>query len=305
MFASLAPRVHCTAAPSSPPENGWRWLLWGLVVCTMLVHFPARGQAAGNTQATLPRVIVSDRSASTLGLAVGDTLEIASNAAMRRARYFVVGGIVRPDADPFEVGVEQLHITMHLPDLESLLGVTDRVDRFALRLRDPTRVETVAQEINGLGIGMAAYPSLEVAERNSSTFMVISQFHKAIGLVSMLAGLVFLVAIMVLKVEEMRRELGVLRLIGISRHTVLRSVLLIAALVSLLGSLVGIGLAHVAVAIINPASQARYDTDLVFARITPGIVLLAVGLSLPMGLLAGWFVARRIVHGNPLEQIGR
>ena len=115
----------------------------------------------------------------------------------------------------------------------------------------------------------------------------------------------FLVAIMVLKVEEMRRELGVLRLMGISRATVLRSVLLIAAVASLLGSAVGMGLAFLAVAIINPLSQARFDTDLIFARITPDIVLLAVGFSIPMGLVAGWLVTRRIVHANPLEQIGR
>lgn len=286
-------------------RSAGRSLPWGLGCCALLSNFLVPGSLSGDALPALPEIVISDRTAAAMNLAAGDTLEIAANAAMRESKRFVVSGVYRPDADPFEVGVEQLHVTMHLPDLERLIGVNDRVDRFAVRLQDPTRAEAVAQEINGLGIGIAAYTSQEVAERNSSTFMVISRFHKAIGLVSMLAGLVFLVAIMVLKVEEMRRELGVLRLIGISRHTVLRSVLLIAALVSLLGSIVGIGLAHVAVAIINPASQARYDTDLVFARITPGIVLLAVGLSIPMGLLAGWFVARRIVHGNPLEHIGR
>ena len=255
--------------------------------------------------AQLPDVVLSDRTAAALLASVGDTLEIAPDAAMGQARRFVVGGIVRPAADPFEVGAEKLHLTLHLPDLEELIGVHDRVDRFAVRLRDPAQAARVAADIHGMGIGIAAYTTQEVASRNSSTFVVISQFHQAIGFVSMLAGLVFLVAIMVLKVEEMRRELAVLRLIGISRRTVLRSVLLIAALAALLGSLVGIGLAHVAVAIINPASQARYDTDLVFARITPAIVLLAVGLSIPMGLAAGWFVARRIVHQNPLDAMGR
>ncbi|HZM14511.1 MAG TPA: FtsX-like permease family protein [Candidatus Krumholzibacteria bacterium] len=255
--------------------------------------------------APLTEVVVSDRTAAALGLATGDTLEIGADAAMRRSRRFVVGGIYRPTADPFEVGFEQLHVVLHLPDLEWLTGPPDRVDRFAVRLQDPTQAQQVADEIAGLGLGIAAYTSTEVAARNSSTFVVISQFHKAIGFVSMLAGLVFLVAIMVLKVETMRRELGMLRLIGISRRTVTRSVLLIAALVSLLGSIVGIGLARIAVAIINPASQARYDTDLVFARLTPEIVLLAVGLSIPAGLLAGWLVARHIVHRNPLDSIGR
>jgi putative ABC transport system permease protein len=261
--------------------------------------------SATPVHAALPDVVLTDRTAARLGVAVGDTVEIAANAALRDAGRFVVGGIYRPHADPFEVGNEQLHVTLHLPDLERLMQVDDRVDRFTAKLRDPAEATRVADEINALRIGVAAYTSQQLADANSSTFVVISQFHKAIGVVSMFAGLVFLIAIMVLKVEEMRRVLGVLRLIGISRRTVLRSVLLIAALVSLFGSVVGIGLAHIAVAIINPASQARYDTDLIFAHITPGIVVLAVGLAIPMGLLAGWLVARRIVHGKPLDQIGR
>lgn len=253
----------------------------------------------------LPDVVLSDRTAIALGAVVGDTLEIAADAAMASARRFVVGGIARPGPDPFEVGFEQLHVTMHLPDLERLTGSTDRVDRFAVRLRDPTQAERVASEINGMGIGISAYSAREVAARNSSTFVVISQFHKAIGFVSMLAGLVFLVAIMVLKVESLRRELGVLRLIGISRRTIVRGVVLISAFVSLLGSIAGVGLAHLAVAIINPASRARYDTDLVFARVTPEIVFLAAGLSILAGLLAGGLVARHIVGRDPLDCIGR
>lgn len=271
------------------------------LVAVLVCGFAARPAGAQ----ALPDVVVSDRTAATLGLVVGDTLEIAADAAMATAGRFVVGGISRPAADPFEVGNEQLHLTLHLPDLERLVGTTDRVDRFAVRLHDPAQAAAVADEIHRMGIGIAAYASQEVAARNSATFVVISQFHKAIGFVSMLAGLVFLVAIMVLKVESMRRELGVLRLVGISRRTVTRSVLLIATLVSLLGSIVGIGLARIAVAIINPAAQAHYDTDLVFARITPSIVLLAVGLSIPVGLFAGWLVVRHIVHRNPLDAIGR
>ncbi len=278
----------------------------GLLACVALL-----GAAPGNLHADahdargLTDVVVTDRTAARLGVAQGDTVEVSAHASMRQARRFVIRGVYRPHADPFEVGQEQLHVMMHLPDLEDLLDAPDRVDRFTIKLRDAAAAPEVANEINAMGIGMAAYTSRELAESNSSTFVVITQFHKAIGAVSMLAGLVFLVAIMVLKVEEMRRELGVLRLLGISRRTVLHSVLMIAAVSSLLGSAVGIGLAYAAVAIINPASQARFDTDLVFARITPDIIVLAVGFSIPMGLLAGWLVTRRIVHANPLDQIGR
>lgn len=273
--------------------------------CLVFVPWVTLAHGAAAQHDVPSDVVISDRTAAQLGVSVGDTLEVAANAAWRDAQRLVVRGIYRPGVDPFEVGNEQHHLVMHLPDLERLMGAEDRVDRFTVKLRDPAQAARVADDINALGIGVAAYTSQELAAINSSTFVVITQFHRAIGAVSMLAGLVFLVAIMVLKIEEMRRELGVLRLMGISRRTVLHSVLLIAAVAALLGSAVGIGLAYAAVAIINPVSQARFDTDLVFARITPDIVLMAVGFSIPMGLLAGWLVARRIVHANPLQQIGR
>jgi putative ABC transport system permease protein len=114
-----------------------------------------------------------------------------------------------------------------------------------------------------------------------------------------------LVAIMVLKVEAMRRELGVLRLLGISRRTVVRSVVAISTVVALLGSVAGIGLGFAAAALINPLAQHRYDTDLVFVRVTWPVIALAVGLSIVLGIVAGTMVAARGARAHPLRQIGR
>lgn len=272
------------------------------LACLLLVAHLAAAQPAA---APLPDLLLCDRTASALGLAAGDTLELAADASMQGARRFRVAGVYRPAADPFEVGYGRLRLQMHLPDLAALTGAGDRADRFVLELRDPALRARAALDLNRAAVGVRAYTSDELAERTSSTFVIVSQFHRAIGFVSMLAGLVFLAAIMVLKVEEMRRELGVLRLLGISRRTVVRSVLAIASLAALAGSGVGIGLGAIAVAVINPLAQARYDTDLVFARLDPGVVALAVGGSVLMGIVAGLVVALRIARGRALEQIGR
>ncbi len=253
----------------------------------------------------LPEILVTDRTAASLGLAIGDTVEVAGDAGMSTADTFRIAGIYRPKADPFEIGYGRLHLKMHLPDLNRVLDHDDQVDRFVVRLRDPTQRASTTDDFNATLVGLRAYTSEDLAARSSSTFEVVSQFHKAIGVVSLLAGLVFLVAIMVLKVEAMRRELGVLRLLGISRRTVVRSVLAISTLVALLGSLVGIGLGVAAAALVNPLAQHRYDTDLVFVRVTPSVVGLAVGLSILLGIAAGAGVAARSARAHPLRQIGR
>jgi len=280
--ASLSPAAATAVPPAASPQS-----------------------EAATAPAPLADLVVTDRTARALGIAVGDTLEVASDASMTGSRWFRVAAIERPTADPFDVGYGRLRLTMHLPDLAGLTGSPDRVDRIAVRLRDPSASQAFTDDLNRAAYGVQAYASGDLARRGSSTFVVISQFHKAIGIVSLLAGLVFLAAIMVLKVEEMRHELGVLRLLGISRRTIVRSTLAIAASIAVLGSLCGIVLGLVAIAVINPLSQARYQTDLVFARATPGVVLLAVALSILMGLVAGVAVAVRLVHARALEQVGR
>lgn len=271
----------------------------------VLVAAALLGAAGVSAAAELPEIWIADRTAHTFGLAAGDTVEAAADAAMRGVRTFRVAGIYRPQADPFEVGFGRLGVRLHLPDLAALLGAGERADRFVLRARTPQDRDALAADLNAAGLGLRAYTSEDLAARSSSTFAVISQFHKAIGIVSLLAGLVFLAALLVLKFEEMRRELAVLRLVGISRRTIVRTVAATAAAVALAGSVVGIGLGGLALAIVNPLAQRRYDTDLVFARWSLGVVGLAVGLAILLGILAGLFVALRYSRGNVLQQIGR
>jgi putative ABC transport system permease protein len=250
---------------------------------------------------TLPDILISDRTAATLGLAIGDTVDLAADAGMSTTRSFKSPRL--PEARPVRDRLRAFYS-------DALTG---------LESRPRARIESIASSCgcairpargrdrrsNATMVGLRAYTSEDLAARTSSTFQVVSQFHKAIGVVSLLAGLVFLVAIMVLKVEAMRRELGVLRLLGISRRTVVRSVLAIATLVALLGSLVGIGLGIAAAALVNPLAQHRYDTDLVFVRVTPSVIALAVGLSIVLGIAAGAGVAARSARAHPLRQIGR
>jgi putative ABC transport system permease protein len=48
-----------------------------------------------------------------------------------------------------------------------------------------------------------------------------------------------------------------------------------------------------------------YRTPLRFSVLTSDIVLIAVGLSLVLGIAAGWLAARRLVRQPPLALLGR
>jgi putative ABC transport system permease protein len=110
---------------------------------------------------------------------------------------------------------------------------------------------------------------------------------------------------MLLKVDERRRDVAALRLMGVSRASVVRSVVIESALVAILGSALGVGIGAFASWFVNTHYQAVYRTPLVFSLVTPDIVTLAVGLSLVLGIGAGVLASMRLVRVPPLTLFGR
>jgi len=249
-------------------------------------------------------VFLSDRAARLLGAGPGDHLEVAARPTgpWRTAR---VVQVYRPVRYPTDVGRSPIDIRLHLPNLQTLAGRDDEVDSIVVRLRTPSGASAVSARLNAAALGFRAYTSVELAARSSSTFEVITRFHRAIGIVTILASSVFLLAIMTLKGEEMRRQVGVLRLIGISPWTVAGTMSLIATGVSLLGTGVGIGIGYGLSLAINTYYQHLFDTDLMFSAITPGLLGFATTLSVALGIAAGGVTAWRLVRPAPLEQAGR
>ena len=115
----------------------------------------------------------------------------------------------------------------------------------------------------------------------------------------MTAGTAFLLALMVIRAEERRETVGILRLVGISRRTLLASVAIEGLVIAAMGAVFGILLAYASEGVVNRVFQARYDTALVFVRVTPSIAMRAIVVAAPLGVLAGigasWTLLRRPV----------
>ncbi len=217
----------------------------------------------------------------------------------------VVGAIVRASADPSEVARDEYRVIMHLDQLQSLVGYGGRVDRFAVATRDGSATERAMAAINDAAFGFRAHRSADIAVETSQTFLVVSRFHRAIGVITIVASAVFLLCIMLLKVDERRRDVAALRLMGISARTVLRSVVLEATLVAAAGSVLGVGLGAAISAVVNEHYRDVYRTPLAFSIVTPDVVAFAVALSLVLGVAAGFLAARRLTRVPPLALFGR
>jgi putative ABC transport system permease protein len=250
-------------------------------------------------------IAIDERLASDAGIRVGDRVVLAPEPGSTSGDTARVSAIVRRRADPSEVARSEYRVRLHLDHLQRLIDYGDRVDRFAVLTAGGTAADSVLRRINSAAFGFRAYPSREIAVETSKTFLVVSRFHRAIGVITIVASATFLLCIMLLKVDERRGEGRAMRLMGISRSTVVRSVMLESSFVALVGSVFGVVLGLLVSAFVNAHYQSVYRTPLRFAIITPSTVAYSVALSLVLGVGAGALAARRLARTPPLTLFGR
>jgi putative ABC transport system permease protein len=247
-------------------------------------------------------VLVSRQLAEAEGLQVGSVIQLAPDPDGGRAREFRVTGIYEPTPDPARLGQVPREVRLHLPDLLDLARVpnvpvgAEYVSSINVGLVDPGDAAAFSRDVNARLPGVLARPAAEAAG-GAAPFRVLERFHLAIAIVTIIAATVFLLALTVMLVDERRETVGVLRLIGLPIRRILGQVLLEGVLVAAAGAALGLVLARLSEGAINAFFQWRYDTALVFVRITPDVAALCVAIAVPLGaaatVLASWALLRR------------
>ncbi|HET6268216.1 MAG TPA: FtsX-like permease family protein, partial [Acidobacteriota bacterium] len=235
----------------------------------------------------------------------GDPVELSLSGDMKSALRFVVRDIYEEKADPSQVPLRRSMIKMHLPDLEALTGRTDQLDLVSIQLRNPADASSLAARLNGEAIGFTAYSGQVLAVRTSRTFEVVDRFQRAIALIAMAAGAIFIFALVVMRVEDQRKNFAILTITGISKKSIFQTLILEAVVFAFLASLLGAALGYGAAAAVNFYYRQYYQTTLIFAKVSPEILIQAVSLSFLLGVIAGTFSWMRLKQLAVLEELGR
>lgn len=249
-------------------------------------------------------VLVERPFAEAAALTPGSTVVVRSTIEGEPCNA-VVAGIFEPPPDPATLNATRPRVLFHLPHLQTLTGRRNEVDYFTLRTPPGTDLAALAADLEPLLPGAQVLPVSEVAERSSTTFRVVSRFHTAIAVITLIAGGVFLGCIMILKVQERRLPIAAARLTGIPRRLLFGWTVAEAALLSTLGGAAGFGVGVASSAVVNAYYQRYYDTTLVFSQVTGVVVTEALGLAVLLGMAAGVFAATRLLASDPLDEIGR
>jgi ABC-type antimicrobial peptide transport system permease subunit len=136
----------------------------------------------------------------------------------------------------------------------------------------------------------------EISAAVTETTRVMTTLLGAVAAVSMLVGGIGIMNIMLVSVTERTREIGTRLAIGALEGEVLLQFLVEAVVLSCLGGLAGVVLALGASAAITSAMGVPFLVD-------PGIVALAFLFSAAIGVVFGYFPARRAARLDPIEAL--
>jgi len=140
------------------------------------------------------------------------------------------------------------------------------------------------------------FDTQQLAETLSSTTQVLTTLLGAVAAVSLLVGGIGIMNIMLVSVTERTREIGLRLAVGALESEVLLQFLIEAVVLSALGGLVGIAIATAASYALSRAMDVPYSFD-------PSINLLSLLFSAGIGVLFGYFPARRAAQMDPIEAL--
>ena len=136
----------------------------------------------------------------------------------------------------------------------------------------------------------------QLAETMSGTTKVLTMLLGAVAAVSLLVGGIGIMNIMLVSVTERTREIGLRLAIGALEREVLLQFLIEAVVLAALGGLIGIVLATIASIVLAGVMDVPY-------LFNPGVNLLSFVFSAGIGVLFGYFPARRAARMDPIDAL--
>jgi len=232
--------------------------------------------------------------------AVGNSIRVAGG------RYQVVGTIEKMGGftgDSF--------ILMPLTTMQSKISGGDNIQTIAVKAVSSDQVDNAIAEITS--IMRARHYTMpggsddfqirdmrEVLNEFQQSLATFSFFLSSVGAISLIVGGIGIMNIMLVSVSERTREIGIRKAIGAKRRDILVQFLIEAAVLSLSGGLIGLALALIMSLFLRNVPMGQLTAG---AQISVGVVILALTVSIGIGVISGTYPAFRAARLDPIESL--
>lgn len=139
-------------------------------------------------------------------------------------------------------------------------------------------------------------------DQSAQVLTFVTIFVAGVAGISLLVGSIGVANIMLVTVTERTREIGIRKAIGARRRAILQQFLIEAMVLTGVGGIIGI-LFGIGLSVVSAAVLPQVIPDFPPPSVSAGSVVLAFGVSLLIGLLAGGFPANRAARMRPIEAL--
>jgi putative ABC transport system permease protein len=198
-------------------------------------------------------------------------------------------------------------VIMPLRTVQRRLTGSQDVNRLAVSVRDAASIDQAKERITELlrerryiaaneEDNFRVMDPRQLAQTLTGTTTILTTLLGAVAAVSLLVGGIGIMNIMLVSVTERTREIGIRLAIGALEREVLLQFLIEAVVLAGLGGLIGLALATAASIGLAGLMQVPYLFD-------AGINVLAFFFSAAIGVIFGYFPARRAARLDPIEAL--
>lgn len=225
-----------------------------------------------------------------------ETEKVPETETFETKREFEVIGVISEPDSPSQVYIKK----EDLPDLPI------KEYQFAkVKVTNDKFMEEVREKLIGMGFLVSALSDV-IAQANR-IFRVIQIVLGIFGIIALIVAAIGLINTMTISLLERTNEIGIMRAIGASPQDIKRLFLGESFIIGFLGGIGGIGLGILGAEIFNAGINILAKTlggQPVNLFYYPGwFVIFIILLSSLVGLIAGYFPAKRAAKLNPLEAL--
>jgi putative ABC transport system permease protein len=241
---------------------------------------PPEGRQAFQRERTA--CIVGEKLAKKYGFKVGDQLTL-KGTIFPGTWDFTIRGIARsdsPDAD-------SNFMLFSWEYLNQRMGQLNQVGIYLLEINDPAHAGDIARAVDATFANSPAETKTETEKAFQLGFITmlgnIQMVILSVGTAIVIAIMLVSMNTMMMAARERTREVAVLKALGFTDRAVLNLVLSESLMISLLGGLLGAGLARLTFGLTDFTAGGFFPRFYV----TDGTILRALGIALTLGLISG------------------
>ena len=237
-------------------------------------------------------------------------MDVTQYAVMEESDNWEYNSYVYFDMDYFKEIYTQYANTLKLEDRKKAMAELETYSYIMINVDNINNVTKVQEDIEALGY--VTYSDMQYLEPLKETSNMLQMVLGAIGALAMMVSAINIANTMIMSIYERTREIGIMKVLGCLVKDVKKLFLFEAAMIGLLGGMVGIALSYGASYAINKyggplfsslmQSSGVYDVgDAKFSVIPFWLPFLAAGFAMMIGVLAGYFPARRATKISAIE----